>query len=187
MNNNSLLQNVVFSLFIVVFACGCSTTDRTAAKQDPPEKEPVFEQSTSSPFLFTVLHVEVTKEAQHFVERFDMERFRPVIVEYEPDEGYSFVIVSYGLKNSSAIRESLKRSEFALIDRSGSSSNMGFGTSYDSSPSKPIWGSYYGRTLSPHLQEENKELFIVADDVIQGSKIIFYGKQYPLQLPPLSK
>ena len=181
MKRNSLLQRIVFLLILAMFAYGCSAPTSTIVKE-----ESLFEKPRSFPLLFDVLEVEVTKKAQHFVERFDLENFKPVIGEYAPSIGYSFVIVSYRIKNPSAIEARFNRSEFILIDNSGSSAPMMYGTSFDSSPSKPIWGYYTDRTLPPNFQEEDKELFIVEDDFIQGSKVLFHDKQYPLQLSTLS-
>lgn len=161
---------------------GCSMHNKTIVQQ-----EPVVEQSHLSPIIFNVMHVEVTKESQNFVERFDLESFCPVIGEYEPIEGTSFVIVSYGIENPLEIETRLERSEFVLIDSSGSSTKMVYSTSYNSIPSKLIWGPYTKRTLPPHFQGKDKELFVVKDEFIQGSKIIFYGRNYPLQLSTVTK
>ncbi len=186
MKRNSLFQNALFSLIVVIVAYGCSTPTKITVNPEPAKQEPVVEKLQSCSIIFTIQHVEVTKEAQHFVQGFDLENFRPIMRKCAPNIGYSFVIVSYGIKNPLAIEARLKRSEFVLIDRSGSSAEMVYSTSYDSSPSKLIWDYYTSRTLPPHFQGEDKELFIVEDDFIQGSKLIFYDKQYPLQLSILS-
>lgn len=182
MKRNSLFKNIILSLFILIIAYGCSAPNRTIV-----EKEPVFEQSQLSPIIFNVVYVEVTKEAQNFVERFDLDNFRPVIGEYEPNEGTSFIIVSYGIENPLEIETRMKRSDFVLIDSSGASAEMVYGTSYNSVHSKLIWGPYTHRTLPPHFRGDDKELFIVKDEFIQGSKIIFYGNHYPLQFSTTSK